>query len=129
MVRFDVLMPENERLKSRKLLHQNQFPYPDILQITGEFQIVINENLFFKEPYFPILEFLKDALSWVKCSDNLKEMAYSSLETEDNPLITFLKKDEDWIIYSPWQKFKCSVVFTKEELTNSILYLVKKLTD
>lgn len=127
MIIFDFSMLDGDNSKLEKIISQNEYTYPDILKITCEFQIIINGNIFFLEPYFPILEFLKDILAWIDCSDKSKEMSYSSMETENNPLIVFIKKDEGWIIRSPWQKYECFVNFTRDELENAILNLVKEL--
>lgn len=126
MIRFDFSMLGNN-LKLEKIIRQDEYVYPDILEITGEFRILINENIFFSEQYFPILEFLKYALAWISCSDESKEMSYSSVETDDNPLIIFNKKEEGWIICSPWQKYECLLSFTKDELTRAIIHLLETL--
>lgn len=128
MIRFDFSMLGSDSSKKlEKIILQNEYTYPDILKITGEFQIVINGNIFFSEPYFPVLEFLKDALAWINCSDKSKEMLYSSIETENNPLIVFLKKGDEWIIRSPWQKYECKVTFTRGEVSGAILHLINHL--
>lgn len=127
MIVFDFSMAEGDNSKLEKIISQKGYTYPDILKITGEFQILINERVFFSEPYFPILEFLKDALEWIDCSDKSQEMSYSSMETENNPLIVFSSQDEGWIIRSPWEKYECFVSFTRDELENAILDLVKEL--
>lgn len=127
MIVFNFSMAEGDNSKLEKIISQKGYTYPDILKITGEFQILINERVFFSEPYFPILEFLKDALEWIDCSDKSQEMSYSSMETENNPLIVFSSQDEGWIIRSPWEKYECFVSFTRDELENAILDLVKEL--
>ena len=129
MIRFGFSVLDKDRSKLKEIICQNKYTYPSILEITGEFQILINGNVFFSEPYFPILEFLKDALVWIDCSDKSKEMSYSSMETENNPLIIFIKKDERWIVRSPWQKYECTVTFTRNDITNALLHLVKTLRE
>ena len=125
MIVFDFTMLEGNNSTLRKILCQSEYTYPEILKTTGKFRILVDDNVFFSEPYFPILEFLKYALIWVNCSDESKEMLYSSAETEDNPLLVFLKKENGWIIRSPWQLFECDTKFTKEDLAKA-LYLLKK---
>lgn len=128
MIIFDFTILDGDNSKLRKILSQNEYRYPDILKITGDFQILVNGNVFFLEPHFPILEFVKYALEWINCSDESKEMSYSSVETEDNPLLTFKKKDEGWLIHSPWQKYECLVSFTRDEITEAILSLLETLS-
>ena len=127
MIKFDFSMSESDNLKAEKIICQNNYMYPDVLEITGKFQIIINETIFFSEPYFPVLEFMKFALMWINCNDKSKKMIYSSIETENNPLIVFIEKDEKWIIHSPWQKCECPTVFDREELENEILHFLKNL--
>lgn len=127
MIIFDFTMLDGDTSKLVKIISQNEYAYPDILRITGEFRILINGNIFFSEPYFPILEFLKYALAWINCSDKSKAMLYSSAETDDNPLIIFDKNEEGWIIRSPWQKYECLVGFTRDEVIHAILHLLETL--
>lgn len=74
------------------------------------------------------MEFLKDALAWCDCSDESEDMIYSSVETEDNPLIAFIKKGDEWMIRSPWQAYECRNTFTKDEMTSAVLHLANALT-
>lgn len=128
MITFEFSMSEGDSSTLEKILSHNEYKYPDILTISGMFQIVINEQIFFSEPHFPVFEFIKDALAWTKCSDKHQKMAYSSMETETNPLIVFEKRESKWVISSPWQKYECTVGFTKEELTYAIFHLLETLT-
>lgn len=125
---FDFTVLDGDNSKVGKIISQNKYLYPDILESTGQFRILINDNTFFSEPYFPILEFLKYALEWINCPDETKEMSYSSMETEDNPLIIFKKKGEGWIVFSPWQKCECVVEFARNEVVYAILRLMEVLS-
>ena len=127
MIRFDFSNFEGDNSKTKKILLKSEYTYPDITEITGDFQILINENVFFSEPHFPILEFLKAAASWIGCSDESEEMLYSSIETDENPLIAFTKKDRKWTIRSPWQKYECSDTFDKNDVICAVSCLKKDL--
>ena len=37
--------------------------YPDLLQICGDFQIIVDKQIFFSQPQFPILEFAAQCAS------------------------------------------------------------------
>lgn len=54
-------------------------------------------------------------------------MLYSSAETEDNPLLVFSKRENGWIIRSPWQFFECDTKFTKEDLAKALNILEKSI--
>lgn len=100
--------------------------YPEVLSIVGDFKITINGKTFFEQPYFPVIEFLSIASSWVN-NDLDVPMLYHSVETEDNPLILFSKTTNGWNITSPWQEYSCDLYFSKEELTTAIINLKKNL--
>ena len=129
MIKFNFTMPSRDNSKMKRILYQNEYKYPDIIEISGDFQILLNGNVFFSEPYFPVLEFLNAALSWIDCSDESKEMSYSSIEAEINPLIVFTRKEGGWVIRSPWQKYESMITFTKSQIANAILHFKKTLSE
>lgn len=79
---------------------------------------MINNQVFFEEPNFPVLEFWYFTNSWREKECELFE--HNSMETEDNPLISLLQHDCGWTIHSPWQQFECEVQFAKEELLRAL---------
>ncbi|NLN81649.1 MAG: hypothetical protein GX136_03795 [Clostridiales bacterium] len=95
----------------------------DYLEYEGEFTVTINSKTFFQEPYFTVLEFLRDALDWVGCENKTKPMLYNSIETEENPLISFIERSGKWYVQSPWQKYECDITFTRGELEKAVLDL------
>lgn len=95
----------------------------DYLEYEGEFEVTINSKTFFQEPYFMVLEFLRDALDWVSYENKTEPMLYNSIETEENPLISFIERSGKWHVQSPWQKHECDITFTRGELEEAILDL------
>ncbi|MCL2341965.1 MAG: hypothetical protein FWC53_02745 [Firmicutes bacterium] len=93
--------------------------YAEILKIESLFKIIINYNLFFNDEYFPVLEFLKFINEW----DFRQNFNYNCIETEDNPLISFINENDKWFIKSPWQLFDCKTSFTREELEKAVIDL------
>ena len=91
----------------------------ELLEPNCGFKIEINTKEFFYEPDFPIFEFWQQLSNW---NDNLGNFQYCSLETDDNPLIEFIKEDghEEYKVRSAWQKFDCFDTFTKEELMKAL---------
>ena len=55
--------------------------YPDLLQICGDFQIIVDKQIFFSQPQFPILEFCGAVRKWEKSHLRMRNMYYSSVET------------------------------------------------
>lgn len=99
--------------------------YPKLTEYEADFKIIVNGRVFFHEPDFPLLEFLRFADKWKNQSTGTFE--YISIETEDNPLISFINDNDMWKIYSPWQLFECETKFTKEELVNALDVLEKTI--
>lgn len=95
-----------------------------MLLIVGDFKIIINKELFFSEPYFPILEFMKVALSWVHNDENTP-MLYNSVETEENPLISFTKVTDSWNIFRLGKNTTVICVFQKKNWLQQLLNLNK----
>lgn len=93
--------------------------YPEVLNWEGKFSIEINNQVIFCEPNFPILEFLLTIDQWMK-EDKSNNMYYYSLDTDDNPLISFINCNNKWTITSPWQLYVCNDTFTRTELEESI---------
>lgn len=96
--------------------------YPALLEYESRLTILIDDKVFFDEPNFPVLEFLKYAIAWEKNSNLPFE--YSSIETEENPLISFVHENDMLRISSPWQKFHCRQFFHKEEVIDAITVLL-----
>lgn len=112
MIKYEIKLIDETNKKVPK-------KYPELIQVEALFRIVIDEMVFFEEPNFPIYEFLYAARKWIKQGNETFE--YVSVETEENPLISFLYEGEGWIIKSPWQLFECKLKFTREELVNAII--------
>lgn len=97
--------------------------YPEILKYEGNFSIEIDNKVFFYDTNFSIFEFLLYTEKW-KFDD---DMQYISLETDENPLISFLQKDGLFYIKSPWSLFEYEKGFTKNELLDSLDIMKKDL--
>lgn len=123
MLNFYFNINQTEYKKNQTKNDYNVSQYPEKIQIVGTFTIEINNKVFFKEPYFPILEFIRILEQWDKTSN----MFYNGIETEDNPLISFVASEKGWKIKSSWQLFECLDFFTIEELLESIDNLIKSV--
>lgn len=94
--------------------------YPDILKIEGPFSIEVNKKLWFFEPDFPICEFMIYLEEWLNNPNKRTSMYYNSIETEDNPLISFISNGEEWFIHSHWQLFDCNIACSRSQLEEAI---------
>ncbi|MCR5067639.1 MAG: hypothetical protein K6A14_06225 [Erysipelotrichaceae bacterium] len=91
--------------------------YPALISecFNCDFAIRVDGRTFFEcsDNDFPLMEFLKQAYAWKENRD----FTYQSIETEDNPLISFVREaDGLYSIHSPWQKFECLEHFKFEQL-------------
>jgi hypothetical protein len=113
---------------SKKKLPKN-FPkdYPNVLKFEGEFFIEIEKKKFFNDPHFSIFEFLLFVEQWLNNKNKNANMEYCSLDTNENPLISFTNANGAWKIYSPWQHFECEKLFSRNDLEKSITKLTDKL--
>lgn len=95
--------------------------YPELLQTEGTFDILINGRRFFSDPYFPIYEFLLQANEWMANEAAPDIMEYSSLETDENPLLCFRKTEAgNYSLQSPWESFENSIPFSFAEIREAI---------
>ena len=101
--------------------------YPEILKNEGEFQIKVNGALYFDEPNFSVDEFLLYAERWLTDKDKAQDMRYFSVDTDDNPLISFSVNNDRWYIESPWQMFECNDSFTRDELERAVSELKRSV--
>jgi len=130
VIKFNFLLTNPNRLKLKNSINAYEGKYLDILDVCGEFQILINENLWFLDTYFAVVEFLKYTNEWVhKKWDKSKDMFYISIETNENPFISFVSKNDSWVIISPWEKFKCNTTFTREEIENALIILENNVNE
>ena len=97
--------------------------YPDLIKDEVHFIIRVEDKLFFEEPNFSIYEFMCFVDEWIE--KNLDDMKYIAIDTDDNPLISFIKDDGGYKINSPWQLFSCEKLISREEIEEAILKLKK----
>ena len=113
-IRFISDYVNDSGITAAKLVNKKEY---ELLEDCASFSIYINDKEFFYEPDFPVLEFLREVALWADKGGN---MLYNSIETDENPLIAFIKNENGYVISSPWQKFECNTCFCKEELLTAI---------
>lgn len=98
-----------------KLEDLPDFKYYDLVSVEEEatFTIEINDKVFFSTEYFNVLEFLQQVAIW---KENKGNMIYNCVDTDDNPLISFVKSDDMYEVRSTWQKFECKEKFSFSDL-------------
>ena len=119
-IRFISDYVNNSEITVSELIDKKSY---ELLDDCALFSICINDKEFFHESDFPVLEFLREVALW---ADKEGSMYYSSIETDDNPLISFIKNENGYTISSPWQKFECNDCFSKKELLSALNMIENK---
>jgi len=99
--------------------------YSELLKLECWFCIKINGEVFYEEPLFPILEFIYFYEKWDE--DKTQNFVYNTIESEDNPMISFIKNDEKWSIDSVWRRFECKEVFYFGQLIGAVDKMLKEI--
>lgn len=124
MVNFNFNIDKTEYNKNQSRVAYTVNQYPEMIEVVGDFIIKINDKIFFNQP-FPILEFIRTLERW----DKTNNMFYNCIETEDNPLISFIISKDGWKIKSPWQLFECNEFLSQKELLESIEKLMESVKE
>ena len=118
----------NFRLEIKEKIPIKDFvkmPLIDIMNDDRHFTIFVDDQTFFDDIYFPIREFIKYALDWSKNSTN--NFIYNTVDSNENPLLSFCKLKDGWKLESVWQKFECNNIFTKNEVKTFISEIVSHI--
>lgn len=95
------------------------------LKYDVEFKIYINNKLFLQIDSFAVCDFLYYVNNW-RINSSEQNMVYNCIETDENPLIQFVKSECYWKIESKWQEYISKELFTKEQILYSINKEMKK---
>ena len=92
--------------------------YPELIskKYDCDFFIEVDGKTFFAcgGDTFALMEFLQSVVRWIYRTDDLY---YHAIETEDNPMISFIREEDGlYSIHSPWQEFECKEHFTLDQL-------------
>ena len=92
--------------------------YPELITCEVYLCILINNEVYFEDPFFSIHEFLFFIDKWKHMHDC--SFIYNSIETEDNPLLCFNYSNGRYSIKSTWELFRCDITYTKTELLDAL---------
>ena len=74
-----------------------------LLAIVAEFSILIDGEVWFSQPEFPVVELAAQLGPWLG-QGATGDFFYRSLEADEPYLISFRKLDQSWRLASPWQR-------------------------
>ena len=123
MLSFQFVLTNPDNIIIKEYLEEYKDTYPDKIELCGLFRIYIDGELFFDDPQFPILEFLFCVKKWIKRKYK-SNMLYCSVETDENPLISFVPINNKWKICSKWQLFDSGALFPLDKIE----FEINKLT-
>ena len=116
-----VLPNQNKKFNENEIL---QLSIHELLSYECPMTIMINDHVFFSDPFFCILEFWKSLAEW----DKTRSFDYHSIETDENPLIQFILTPDGWFLRSPWSAFNADeYLLSTEDLCIAVSALKKQL--
>ena len=121
MIRFETEIKPRITAKELKKMH-----IIDVLEDERDFSIVVAGQAFFCQPYFPVLELAQYCQHWLRSPK--RDFLYSTIETEENPLLAFHKQKDGWKIKSVWQQFECEEIFSDDEVMDFVRGIIDYVT-
>ena len=94
----------------------------DVLDDDRYFKIFIDGQVFYDQPHFSMWELVQYSIKWIKRSN--KDFTYDSIESHENPMLSFVRDSNGWKIHSVWQEFVCDNVFSHDEVKNFINQII-----
>ena len=122
MNKLEFVLPNQNKKFNENVIRQ--LSINELLSYECPMTIMINDNVFFNDPFFCILEFWKSLADW----DKTHTFNYNSIETDENPLIRFVLTPDGWFLRSPWSVFNADeYLLSTEDLCIALSALKKQL--
>ena len=103
----------------------SQLEYSKLLDEGNNFCVKINGKVFFEQPLFPVMEFLYFYLKW----DKKQDFIYNTIESEENPMISFKRGISGWRIDSVWKQFDCKERFRVEDFIMAVEKMIDNISN
>lgn len=120
-----ILVCEIEKKPKISASELKQMHLYDVIRDERDFRILVDGKLFFHEPLFPVLELVQSCQMWAKNTST--NFIYNTIESEENPILSFQKLKEGWNLKSVWQKFECERVYTDSEVISFVKTIVSQV--
>jgi len=99
----------------------------DALDDDRFFKIFIDGQLLYDQSHFSMWEFAQYSLKWIKSPN--ENFIYNSIESDENPMLSFVRSEAGWKVYSVWQEFECNNVFSSEEVVDFIKSIISQVAE
>lgn len=123
---FKIIMKNKIDIKEKNF-NEIKKEYYKLIKYEIDTVFVLNNKILFFDEYFPILEFIFQFETWKEKNSN-ETFFYSSIETEDNPIITIEKLNNDLYFKSNWndklvrEKIKIVEIIDEIEKCKKLLF-------
>lgn len=105
--------------------------YKRLADIEGLFQIYLNNQLFFDDPYILLLELGLQLFRWRKKASykEFEDFSFKTMDYDEDPILLLKKgvKENKWKISSIWQLFESDEEIDHELLLNEVDDFLNKL--
>jgi len=121
VIRFSVgrLFADHQKLDS----HEDR-----VLNVAGEFGIVVDGRPLFSEVSFPVVELARELVRWLKDSNKpSKNFEYDSMFFEEKGAVWLRSVPDGWRIGSIYQERPETRAFTLQEIQESVTHFVREL--
>lgn len=99
-----------------------------ILGVTGRFGLLVRGKVLYSEVDFPLIEFARAMLTWLRQIDNYSEnFEYESMETAELRLVWVRREGEGWRIGSVNQEYPEMTVFSVEDIKSAFDDFIERL--
>ena len=94
----------------------------DIYEFFGCLQITVGNTVLYNEDGVALFELFSSIKKWVK--SNYRSFVFNSVESDVVPDLQIIRiKDNQYTLYSAYQRFECNRSFSQKEICNALTNL------
>jgi hypothetical protein len=74
-----------------------------LLDVVGDLEIRVWAISLLAEREFAVVELAAALDRWISDTDPDAQLAFTSIDAEEDPLLSFVEREDGWYVDSPWQ--------------------------
>lgn len=117
----------NEKIINKDLINRKNKKL--LVDVEGNLQIYLNNQLFFSDNNMLLLEFGVEVSKWINVSFPETDFSYYTMSHIDEPILQFLRQPKGWILLSTWQEFQQEHVLSEVTLIESLKQYLYQLQE